>query len=89
MANNKPKEKISAGTVSRALWENDLTTRDGKTITVLKASIEKRYRDATGAWKSSNSFSRNEVAQAIYCLMKAYDAMMAKSTEDEEVVTSE
>ena len=45
MANNKPKEKISAGTVSCALWENDLTTRDGKTITVLKASIEKRYRE--------------------------------------------
>ena len=89
MAKNKPKEKISAGTVSCALWENDLTTRDGKTITVLKASIEKRYRDAAGAWKSSNSFSRSEVAQAIYCLMKAYDAMMAKSTEDEEVVTSE
>jgi len=71
--------------VSCALWENDLTTRDGKTITVLKASLEKRYRDAAGSWKSSNSFSRNEVAQAIYCLMKAYDAMMAKSSDEEEV----
>jgi hypothetical protein len=89
MANNKPKEQISAGTVSCALWENDLTTRDGRTITVLKASIEKRYRDAAGAWKRSNSYGRNEIPQVIYCLMKAYDAMMAKSTEDEEVVTSE
>ena len=84
MANNKPKEKISAGTVSCALWENDLTTRDGKTITVLKASIEKRYRDAAGVWKSSNSFGRNEIPQAIYCLMKAYAAMMEKSSDEEE-----
>jgi len=85
MANNKPKEKLSAGAVSCALWENELTTRDGRQIVVLKASIERRYRDASGAWKSSNSFGRNEVAQAIYCLSKAYAAMMEKSTEDEEV----
>jgi len=85
MANNKPKEKISAGAVSCALWENELTTRDGRQIVVLKASIERRYRDASGTWESSNSFGRNEVAQAIYCLTKAYAAMMEKSTEDEEV----
>ena len=88
MANSKPKEKISAGAVSCALWENELTTRDGRQITVLKASIERRYKDAAGAWKSSNSFSRNEVAQAIYCLMKAYSVMMEKSP-DEEASTPE
>jgi len=87
MANNKPKEKISASAVSCALWENELTTRDGRQIVVLKASIERRYRDASGTWKSSNSFGRNEVAQAIYCLTRAYAAMMEKSTEDEEVTS--
>jgi len=35
--------------------------------------------------KSSNRFGRNEVAQAIYCLTRAYAAIMKKSTEDEEV----
>ncbi len=85
MANNKPKEKISAGLVSCALWENDVTTRDGRTVTVLKATIERRYKDAAGGWKSSNSFGRNEVAQAIYCLTKAYAAMVEKTSEDEEV----
>ena len=85
MANNKPKEKIIAGAVSCALWENELTMRDGRQVVALKASIEKRYRDAAGVWKSSNSFGRNEIPQAIYCLMKAYAAMMEKSTEEEEV----
>ena len=85
MANNKPKEKISAGAVSCALWENELTTRDGRQVVVLKASLERRYRDASGTWKSSNSFGRNEVAQAIFCLTKAYAAMMEKSADEEEV----
>jgi hypothetical protein len=84
MANNKPKEKIIAGAVSCALWENELTTRDGRQIPVLKASLERRYRDASGTWKSSNSFGRNEIPQAIYCLMKAYAAMMEKSSDEEE-----
>jgi hypothetical protein len=85
VANNKPKEKIIAGAVSCAIWENELTMRDGRQVIAIKASIEKRYRDAAGAWKSSNSFNRNEVAQAIYCLIKAHDAMMAKSSDEEEV----
>jgi hypothetical protein len=87
MANNKPKQKINAGLVSCALWDNELTTRDGRTVTVLKATIERRYRDAAGGWKSSNSFGRNEVAQAIYCLSKAYAAMMEKAPEEEEVTS--
>jgi len=85
MANYRPKEKISAGAVSCALWENEVTTRDGRTVPVLRATIERRYRDATGAWKSSNSLGRNEVAQAIYCLIRAYAAMMEKSSDEEEV----
>ena len=89
MANNKPRQKITAGGVSCALWDNELTTRDGRQVTVLKASIERRYKDAAGAWKSSNSFSRNEVAQAIYCLMKAYAAMMEKSPDEEESPTEQ
>lgn len=87
MTNNKPKDKISAGLVTCALWENEMTMRDGRTIQVLKATIERRYRDGAGAWKSSNSFGRNEVAQAIYCLTRAYAAMTEKSPEDEEVTT--
>ena len=61
-----------------------------RTMTVLKASLDKRYKDnATGEWKSSSSLSRNEVGQAVLCLVHAQAAMMEKSADDEEVVTSE
>jgi hypothetical protein len=34
----------------------------------LKATLERRFKDASGTWKSSNSFSRNEIPLAIHCL---------------------
>ncbi|MEK6677585.1 MAG: hypothetical protein AABZ47_18270 [Planctomycetota bacterium] len=87
MANNKPSAKFKAGGVSVALWPTEITA-NGRTITVLKASLDKRYKDnATGEWKSSSSLSRNEVGQAVLCLVRAYAAMMEKSTDEEEVTT--
>ena len=87
MANNKPGAKFRAGAVSVALWPTEITV-NGRTMTVLKASLDKRYKDnATGEWKNSSSLSRNEVGQAVLCLVRAYAAMMEKSTEDEEVTS--
>jgi len=84
MANNKPKTKIQAGSVSCALWENEMTTADGRKIPVLKASIDRRFKDNTGTWKSSNSFSRNEIPLAVYCLQKAFKAMIEEQGEEDE-----
>ena len=77
-----PVKKFRAGTVSAALWENEATVK-GKTVTMLKASIERRYRDSSGTWKSSNSFSRNEIPLAIYCLQKAFEAIVEERGEED------
>ena len=70
-----PLKKFRAGSVSRALWENEATV-SGKTVTMLKASVERRYRDKDGNWKSSSSFGRNEIPLAVYCLGKAFEAIV-------------
>ena len=75
----KPIKKFQAGTVSCALWENEISVA-GKTA-VLKASVQRRYKDKDGTWKSSSSFSRNEVPLAIYCLMQAFKTMVEGDTE--------
>jgi hypothetical protein len=81
MANNKPKQKYSAGQVSATVWENEIVV-NGQPKTVLKASIARRYRDnKTGEWKSSQSFSRNEIPLAIYCLQKAFDGIVDNTTQ--------
>ena len=76
MAGKKPTTKFKAGRVSTALWENEITTKTGGKATVLKATVQRRYRDKDGNWQSSGSFSRNEIPLAIYCLQKAFDKII-------------
>ena len=80
MANNKPVAKFSAGLVSAALWENEINV-SGTAKTVLKASVSRRYKDGN-EWKTSNSFSRNEIPLAIYCLQKAFERMVSDNKEE-------
>ncbi|MDD5134574.1 MAG: hypothetical protein PHP01_04085 [Phycisphaerae bacterium] len=72
--------KIQAGQVSAALWENQVEIK-GKTVTLLKTTIQRRYRDRDGNWQSSNSFGRNEIPLAIYCLQKVFDKIIEKQKE--------
>ncbi len=70
-----PLKKISAGSVSCALWENEVMM-NGRKASNLKATVERRYKDSSGTWKSANSFSRNEIPLVIYCLEKAFAVMI-------------
>jgi hypothetical protein len=88
MAGQKPVAKFKAGQVSAALWENEITA-NGHAVTVLKATVQRRYKDKSGSWKSSTSFSRNEIPLAIYCLQKAFDKIIETqidSTNGDDVV---
>ena len=88
MAGNRPVKKITAGQVNVALWENEIEV-DGESKTVLKATVSRRYKDKDGEWKSSQSFSRNEIPLAIYCLARAFDVIVSKQqrakAEDDSV----
>ena len=76
MTGQTPVAKFKAGQVSAALWQNDIQVR-GQTIKVLKATVQRRYKDKeTGEWKSSTSFSRNEIPLAIHCLQKAFEKII-------------
>ena len=83
MANGKgPLLKFRAGAISCALWESEANI-NGQMKTMLKATVERRYKDASGQWKSSNSFGRNEVPLVRWCLDQAFSAMIQeKSTSD-------
>jgi hypothetical protein len=87
MAQAKPVQKFRAGQVSCALWENDITV-SGRKIKVLKATVERRYKDSDGTWKSSGSFARNEIPLAIYCLQKAFEHILDEQnggSEDSDI----
>ena len=67
MVGQKPLAKFRAGQVSCALWENEINV-NGNPKTVLKASIQRRYKDSDGNWKSS------------HCLEKAFDKIIQEET---------
>lgn len=77
MSGQQPVARVSAGSVTAALWENEINI-GGQPKTVLKASVARRYKDRDGTWKSTTSFSRNEIPLAIYCLQKAYEKIIAE-----------
>ena len=76
-----PVAKFKAGLVQAAVWENDVPM-NGKTVTILKATVQRRYKDKDGNWKSSGSFGRNEIPLAIYCLQQAFEKMLGEDSSD-------
>jgi len=84
MANQQPIERIRAGSVSCALWENEISV-NGQQKTIVKASLDRRYQDRMGNWQSSQSYSRNEIPLAIYCLRKAFESMIEKAKESDAI----
>ena len=83
MTGQKPAAKFKAGMVSAAIWENQIEVK-GKTVTMLKATVQRRYKDKDGNWKSSQSFSRNEIPLAVYCLQKCFEHMIEGQKDDVE-----
>lgn len=76
-----PVAKFRAGQISSAVWRNEIQVK-GKAITVLKATVQRRYKDKEGNWQSSGSFSRNEIPLAIHCLQQAFEKIIETQHED-------
>ena len=79
----KPIAKFAAGGVSAALWENEITMNGGKTAKIMKASVSRRYKDNYDNWKTTYTFSRNEIPLAIYCLQKVFETIVEKGKDQE------
>ncbi len=79
----QPVKKIKAGTISCALWENEITV-NSRTVTKLNATVERRYKDKNEQWKSSNSFGRNDIPLVIYCLERAFEVMVKEPNGQED-----
>jgi hypothetical protein len=91
MANNKPIKKIQVGTVNAAIWENEITGDNGER-TIERVTVDKRYKDASGNWKSTGSFNVNEIPKLILALEKAYEFLVCKPKDNavsEEAVSDD
>ena len=55
--NNQSIARFNLGSIAAAVWER--TTSDGSRF--YKATIETRFQDRDGNWRSSNSYSLSEL----------------------------
>ena len=83
-----PVAKFKAGLVQAAVWENEVPM-NGKTATMLKATVQRRFKNKEGNWQSSGSFGRNEIPLAIHCLQKCFESMLGESEGDNGSVEEE
>ena len=84
----QPIRKFQAGQVSAAIWENTASVKE-KTVSVLKASVQRRFMDKDGQWKPTVSFGRNEIPLAMYCLEKCFEHIIQHSQESTDVGNGE
>jgi len=86
MRENKPEQKYTYGTVSAAIWQREVTTREGKRVVIRQAGLDRRYPDKQGIWKTTHSYDVNEIPKAILALMDAYRYILNQGavTESED-----
>ena len=77
-------KSFAAGDVPAAIWGNEIQV-NGSTKTVLKMTVERRYKDKNGTWRSTTSFGGNEVPLAVYCLEKAFETIIAEEKGDNDM----
>ncbi len=59
----KPEKVFRIGSVSASVFLNEIETDGGKR-TARNVSLQRRYRDSSGDWKTSTSFGLADLPQA-------------------------
>lgn len=81
-AGNPPEIKFSTGAISAAVWKNQVV-KDGKISEFRSISLQRRYTDKDGTWKSTNSMRVNDLPRAALVLNKAYEHLVMKHQDNQ------
>lgn len=73
---NRPIKSFRAGAVNVSVWKNAGKEIDGKEMSYNTISLERRYKDKDGTWKSTNSMRINDLPRAAAAINKAYDFLV-------------
>ena len=78
MENNKPEKTIRAGAIAVTIWNNTAQNKEGLVTQYNNITFERRYKDKTGEWKSTNALRINDLPKAQAALQKAYEYLVFK-----------
>lgn len=82
-AGNLPEKKFSTGAISATVWKNNGTSKkDGSAVEFRTISLQRRYTDKEGSWKSTSSLRLNDLPKAALVLNKAYEFLVFREQDD-------
>ena len=75
----RPEANFRAGGINAAVWRNE--GKDGRSQPFFSVSLDKRYKDKTGAWQSTSSLSVNDLPRAALVLSEAFKYVVTRGRE--------
>ena len=76
---NMPEKKFSTGAISATVWKNTgMNKKDNESFEYRTVSLQRRYQDKDGVWKSTSSLRINDLPKASLVLDKAYEYIVLK-----------
>ena len=79
---NAPEKKFSTGVISATIWKNSGTSNKGEPVEFRTISLQRRYTNDNGEWKSTSSLRINDLPKASLVLNKAYEHLVIKEQTD-------
>lgn len=79
---SRPEKKFQAGGVVASVWVNTRSF-NGQPQEIKSVSLERRYKDSSGEWKSSTSFSINELPKVLVVAAQAYSYLVLHDRGEE------
>jgi len=81
---NTPEKKFSTGVISATVWKNTgVSKKDNESFEYRTVSLQRRYQDKDGVWKTSNSLRINDLPKASLVLDKAYEYIVLKENSEQ------
>ena len=68
----QPEKRFRCGACEVSIFENVITSKDGRKVRIKNASFRKRYKNADGEWKSTSNLDANDIPKAKLVLNEAY-----------------
>jgi len=70
---NPPEKKFSTGAISATVWKNKGVRKTGEETEYRTISLDRRYKDKDGNWKSTTSLRINDLPKMKLVIEKAYE----------------
>lgn len=78
---NLPEKKFSTGAISATIWKNSGKSKTGQDVDYRTITLQRRYKDKSDQWQSTNSLRVNDLPKASLVLNKAFEYLVLREND--------